>query len=459
MSHRISHLFKNATEEGPIVPGVPHWDAYFYIGDPRAEDNERPTMEGPVGYEGAWPLNQGQDDKEGPCEVGEIVDIMAIDRDQADDDCDSKDCDGADVPKGKDFENLRPPPKMMESQSLARLQVDPKDPEALSEMASALVAQDRADEALKYRQRYCDAYPDCAVGWHMLADCHEQLDQIDDAIAAYKNALNIHPHYLDAIVDLANTYVDNEQYEAAIEIVQAEIDHVDDMNLEDVHENYGELWQIKGESLMHQGMSYLALLNYRDGTDRFPNDPALLKGLGEAIIEQGGDLNEAIYCFQRALSIVPDDLSYNMAYAKALIAARHYEEAYKTLDLAEEIADDMVKEEGPRYLTSEIYHTRVEWCVATGDFTGALYNARCAKAVNMMLLEFAQLDRVKTQKAAGLDGEASACETQATEYNEALDEWILNLEHKKAHPEDDGFDASFDSGDDPDEGFGQLVPC
>ncbi len=122
------------------------------------------------------------------------------------------------------------------------------------------------------------------------------LDRINDAEAAFKQALVLKPEYADALLNLGNIYLDRDDfdnaktsYERAVAIAP---------NLAEAHNNLGN-------ALYRLGMLDEAQASYEKACAVAPNDVLALNNLGN-IFRKKGDIDQALGLFQRALALSPD---------------------------------------------------------------------------------------------------------------------------------------------------------
>lgn len=106
---------------------------------------------------------------------------------------------------------------------LAVFEDDPADPESARALVLALVRLDAAPDAERVASDFGAARPDHPMGWFLLGIAREKLAREEDAIAAYRRAIELDPLFLDAHKNLAilchtlsNTYALVERNELAM---------------------------------------------------------------------------------------------------------------------------------------------------------------------------------------------------------------------------------------------------
>jgi predicted O-linked N-acetylglucosamine transferase (SPINDLY family) len=132
------------------------------------------------------------------------------------------------------------------------------------------------EQALEYAQR--------ADAWTLLGACHRGRGELDQAIVAYRKAIQIDPNYPDA------------------------------------HSNLGN-------ALRESGAIREAAEHYQAAIALQPKRSDLHNSLGGTYRDQG-KLDSALACFEKALKLQPDNADFHWDYSLALLAAGQYQQGW-----------------------------------------------------------------------------------------------------------------------------------
>jgi tetratricopeptide (TPR) repeat protein len=135
-----------------------------------------------------------------------------------------------------------------------------------------------------------------------LGNSLRELRQLDAAVAAFREALRLQPHCLEAHVGLGNALLDGGKLDEAAASYKRAI--ALKSNLPEAHNNLGNV-------LKELGQIDEAAACYRRAVELKPNYPEARLNLGSALITLG-QLDEAVASSLRALALKPD-------YAEALL--------------------------------------------------------------------------------------------------------------------------------------------
>ncbi len=85
-------------------------------------------------------------------------------------------------------------------------------------LTRAAALEEKKDWAglLAWSKQWAKAEPENSVAWFVIGRAHRNLNQLEQAIAAYRQALRIDPEYADAWNNLGITYADRKRYDDAI---------------------------------------------------------------------------------------------------------------------------------------------------------------------------------------------------------------------------------------------------
>jgi superkiller protein 3 len=112
------------------------------------------------------------------------------------------------------------------------LAINPNDVLALFNLGRALSDRDEFMDAMPLFERLVDITPDDPLAWFQLAKVYEKLDlrhvsdlhTIDNAISAYRRALELDPHNLEAAFALMEVFMNLRKPEEAILVLEAAVE-------------------------------------------------------------------------------------------------------------------------------------------------------------------------------------------------------------------------------------------
>ena len=203
------------------------------------------------------------------------------------------------------------------------------------------------------------ASPTPSASEHMaLGLDYRDQGQLDEAVAAFKEAIELEPNFVEAHYNLGLTYADQEEYELALAEQQEAIDLAPDLaeahnglgmayyglgqvdeaiaayqqaveldpDLSDAHFNLGHAYSDLGQ----HGQ---ALAAYREAAQLEPDDHEIHHNVGVACIKQGM-VNEAIEAWETAAGINPDFAETQYALGLAYVDVKRYADAVEALNQA-----------------------------------------------------------------------------------------------------------------------------
>ncbi|HHB77971.1 MAG TPA: tetratricopeptide repeat protein, partial [Saprospiraceae bacterium] len=165
--------------------------------------------------------------------------------------------------------------------------------------------QAKAKEAIKHLNIAVKEHPNYKNAWLLLGNAYNYLEQYDQSINAYQNALRIAPGYKDALKNLAVTYRQAGQY-------------------------FGE----------KKGNPQKAITYLKEAEKLSPNDPEVIRLIGIAYAVSG-QINQALPYLEKAFAATPNNanlaLDLSMAYGQAgnIEKATYYQK--KALDIDPDI--------------------------------------------------------------------------------------------------------------------------
>lgn len=143
-----------------------------------------------------------------------------------------------------------------------------------------------------------DRMPECH---HNLALALRALGRLDEAISHYQSAISFKPDHVEAHVNLANALVQRGRFEEAFTSYRRAIDL--NPHLAQAHSNLGT-------ALLGRGRTEEAMIHLRRAVTLDPNLSDAHLGIGDALLA-GGRLDEAAAQFERALAGNPNSATAN----------------------------------------------------------------------------------------------------------------------------------------------------
>ena len=174
------------------------------------------------------------------------------------------------------------------------LEIHPDYAEPTTTSASPWPAADRSMRPSPVFARPWKSSPTTRTSHNNLGLALASRGQVDEAIAHYRQALDIKPDYAEAHINLGNALADRGQFDEAI-------------------------------------------AHYRQALEIKPDNVDAHYNLGLALAGRG-QVDEAITCFRKALEIKPDDAEAHNNLANALAARGHVDEAIAHYRTALELA-------------------------------------------------------------------------------------------------------------------------
>jgi tetratricopeptide (TPR) repeat protein len=162
-------------------------------------------------------------------------------------------------------------------------------------LAVALQAEGRLDEAIGHYQRAIALQPEYAPAYNNLATALHAKGRHDEAIATYQRALGLRPEYPQAHYNLANALNDAGRPREAAEHFRIALQTIG--GSADVHNNLGI-------ALMGQGQTAEAIAEFRTAVQLEPESAKSRRNLADALAS-ASQFDEAIDQFRRAARLDP----------------------------------------------------------------------------------------------------------------------------------------------------------
>ena len=197
---------------------------------------------------------------------------------------------------------MRPSPPTVRPSPLT-----PTIAEAHSNLGNALQDKGQLDEAIAAYRQAIALKPNYPEAYSNLGNALRDKGQLDEAIAAYRQAIALKPDYPEAHSNLGNALKDKGQLDEAIAAYRQAIA---------LKPNYPEAHNNLGNALRDQGQLDAAIAAFRQAIALKPDYPEAYNNLGNALKDQG-QLDEAIAAYRQAIALKPD---YAEAHSNLLFA-------------------------------------------------------------------------------------------------------------------------------------------
>ncbi|HLX72485.1 MAG TPA: tetratricopeptide repeat protein, partial [Verrucomicrobiae bacterium] len=212
---------------------------------------------------------------------------------------------------------------------------------AHNNLGNCLRHEGKPDEAIAQFKEVLQIDPQKAEAYYNIGMTLMQKGKPDDAIAQYRQALQLDPNYLDACVNLGDALLQEgktddamAQYLAALKIRP---------NDATAHYNLGTV-------LFGQGKVDEAIAHFQQAVQAKPDYQEAQDNLGTALM-RAGRLSEAFTHFREALRINPDDADAcnSLAWILATVSNASLRDGKQAVELAGH-ANEVAKGQNPTYL-------------------------------------------------------------------------------------------------------------
>jgi tetratricopeptide (TPR) repeat protein len=157
--------------------------------------------------------------------------------------------------------------------------------------------------------------------------------QTDEAIAHYKEALVIHPGYVDAHYNLGIAFSDKDRYSEAIEAYRSVL------RLEKEHK---KVFFRLADALAKSEQLDEALNYYSRALEQRPDDVEVLNNFALALVKKG-KIDKAIELYDKSLEIRPDSVEVLNNLGNALVKQERFTEAVTCLEKALSLKGDFAE--------------------------------------------------------------------------------------------------------------------
>ncbi|MBD2300959.1 serine/threonine-protein kinase [Nostoc sp. FACHB-190] len=194
----------------------------------------------------------------------------------------------------------------------------------LSKQGNTLFELQRYQDALSAYKQAVEIRPDYAQGWNGQGKTLFKLKQYDAALAAYEKAIQIQPDYLDAWSGRGFTLQKLQRFPEAIAAFDKALQ---------LHDDYPEIWNAKGEVFSELKQYDNAIKAYDKAIDLKSDyvEAWYSKGLAWQNLK---NYDEAIAAYDKALEIKSDYYQAWYNRGNALVNLNRYEDAFTAYDKA-----------------------------------------------------------------------------------------------------------------------------
>jgi tetratricopeptide (TPR) repeat protein len=184
-------------------------------------------------------------------------------------------------------------------------------------LATALNAAGKGDEAIAHYRRAIAIQPDYAPAYNNLGVVLRAQGQVDEAIATYHQALRVNDDYPDAHYNLANALLQENRAGEAEEHFRIALRSIPDSA--GVRNNLGI-------ALAAGGRPDDAIAAFRAAVGAEPSSARAHRNLGDSLTN-AGHLQEGLQELQRALELDPNDPATHYNLGSVLLEAGRFDEA------------------------------------------------------------------------------------------------------------------------------------
>ncbi|MGE3957306.1 MAG: tetratricopeptide repeat protein [Vicinamibacterales bacterium] len=199
-------------------------------------------------------------------------------------------------------------------------------------LAVALQADGRVEDAAAHYARAIDLQPDYAPAYNNLGVLQRSLGRVDDAIATYERAVSLKGDYPDAHYNLANALLEKGRPQEAAEHFT--------IALQSIPDSAGAANNL-GVALAGQNRPDAAIAAFRAATAAEPDSAIAHRNLADALAS-AGQVEGAVSEFRRAMALDPQDPAAPYNLGVVLLEAGRPAEAIGALRTAVALAPESV---------------------------------------------------------------------------------------------------------------------
>lgn len=209
-------------------------------------------------------------------------------------------------------------------QSLSRAHVIRPDNHALSVFAGGIAMElGMIDEGLNLNQKALNSHPYFTNAFNQLGNAHWRKKQYDEAEAAYRKSLEIHPTLTEPLRNLASLMLARSRLPEAIQLLETLIKASPSVITPEDQLDLAEAYRLTGK--LDQARVLFTELQLK-----LPQDIRVSYALGE-IARSTGKYEDAEKQFRHVLGIVPEDSRAKLGLSRTLTAMGRGAEAQEVL--------------------------------------------------------------------------------------------------------------------------------
>ncbi|MGB9893169.1 MAG: tetratricopeptide repeat protein [Candidatus Saccharicenans sp.] len=191
-----------------------------------------------------------------------------------------------------------------------------KDPQYQYNLGLFYLNNNNLDEAIKYFNKSLTLNPKNHLAWNALGLAQSMKTNFEASIQAFQKALEVNPQFTEAHNNLGTIYFELKQYQKAETEYRKALLDPNYPSKELPYYNLARLFFVQ-EKLDEAYENIQKAIQVRN---RF----ALAHNLRGLILEKLGDLDQAVFSFEQAVKIVPDDTTFLFNLARAQFKAGLY---------------------------------------------------------------------------------------------------------------------------------------
>ncbi|NEQ41063.1 MAG: tetratricopeptide repeat protein [Okeania sp. SIO3I5] len=224
--------------------------------------------------------------------------------------------------------NSSKPQNIINPEDILHSSLDKKRKEKLPEVNQAdLIKEAEANlvngkfyEAIATCEEIISLKPD-AVAYQIMGKTWVEMNQIEEALAAYEKCLELKPNFAEVYVSLGELYVQQERHSEAITAYQKAIKFAPD--LKDGYRNLVEVLLAQGKVDEAEELSCNALIQHPSWAT-----PEEFCTLGKGLIEEG-KTEQGITCFEQAIKLDPKLWEAHYSLGEIFSSQENWDEAVK----------------------------------------------------------------------------------------------------------------------------------
>lgn len=210
----------------------------------------------------------------------------------------------------------------------------PAGGEALLELAALRFAEGRSEEGQDLLGRVRALGAEDPAVLHRVAESLRYNGRREEAVAAYREALEIAPDFAPSLAGLGNAMLELDRHEEAVELLERALSLDPDLP------EAPALLRVLGQALLEIGRPQEAEQRFRRAVESLPPDPQALDHLA-LLAFQAGRYEEALGWYRRRLEAGADDARTHANMAVTLYYLKRYGEAEQSALQALERAPEL----------------------------------------------------------------------------------------------------------------------